>query len=577
MSASSVFPASAHHYVRSLTWADRRSAGKVYTPSPLADLIVSRALDAHAQLGKGAVLDPAVGGGAFLEVLVKRLHAEHVAPRKRRPNRDAFLTLVEKSVFGIDIDKKAAALAREAVATMVQTLAPGPLPGGFLSRNIAVGDFLLDPVVEDLGLDGRLGLIVGNPPYVSATRLGSSYKERLRQRFATATGRLDLYMAFMEKAASVLEDEGVLAFVTPDKYLTSQSARLLRRHLQESGTVVSLTLFSSHSLFENADTVPCISVWRKGTSRARTFEVQRWETNPGLGVLPARPPERLPAKRLRGEVWDVTSERTNRMLEQLRRGHPRLQSLVSRVSAGIATGLDSAFRMAPNDRTSVEDSLLYTAIRGRDVRPYMIESTGERLFVPYTFDEAGRARLIDIDAFPGAREWLTPHRARLERRHCVRVWGKPWYAFHDPVLFDLAAVPKILLPDVSLTNRFALEPGSAIPLHSCYYIIPTGIDHGFLTAVLNSRPLEFIIRATAPRVKDGFRRYRAQFLLDLPIPIPDSQTSATIVSALQHQESEQVDRAVLRLFGVSLTELNDAFAAIECEGTSSLAEVVDAS
>lgn len=27
--------------------------------------------------------------------------------------------------------------------------------------------------------------------------------------------------------------------------------------------------------------------------------------------------------------------------------------------------------------------------------------------------------------------------ADLEDRHCVRAWGKPWYALHDPVTFDL--------------------------------------------------------------------------------------------------------------------------------------------
>ena len=312
-------------------------------------------------------------------MLVRRLHAGHIASRKRPPNGDAFLTLVEKSVFASTLTEKPLPWPRRPWRQSFRIWLRGRYRVASFLANIAVGDFLLDPVAEELGLDGRLGLIVGNPPYVSATRLGSAYKERLRQRFATATGRLDLYMAFMEKAASLLGDEGVLAFVTPDKYLTSQSARLLRRHLQESGTVVSLTLFSSHSLFENADTVPCISVWRKGRSRVRTFEVQRWETNPGLGVLPTSPPERLPVKRLRGAVWDVSSERTSRSLDQLRTGHPLLQSLVSRVSAGIATGLDSAFRMAPDDRTSVEESLLYPAVRGRDVRPYVIESTGERL------------------------------------------------------------------------------------------------------------------------------------------------------------------------------------------------------
>ena len=74
-------------------------------------------------------------------------------------------------------------------------------------------------------------------------------------------------------------------------------------------------------------------------------------------------------------------------------------------------------------------------------------------------------------------------------------------------------------PRVWESNRFVVDRGRFFPLHSAYYLIPKGdIDPDFLVAVLNSRVSEFLIRLLAPVVKDGFSRYRRQFLATLPIP-----------------------------------------------------------
>jgi len=142
----------------------------------------------------------------------------------------------------------------------------------------------------------------------------------------------------------------------------------------------------------------------------------------------------------------------------------------------------------------------------------------------------------------------------LEKRHCCRVWEKVWYDVHDPVPFDLAIQAKILVPDVARSNRFAFDPGRYCPLHSTYYVIPKSIDPLYLTAVLNSKPIEFLIRLLAPVVKDGFSRYRRQFLLGLPVPQTSIAHMVDIAQAASIGDRVRVEELVTPLFGLSSGE-----------------------
>jgi hypothetical protein len=206
--------------------------------------------------------------------------------------------------------------------------------------------------------------------------------------------------------------------------------------------------------------------------------------------------------------------------------------------------------LARGARAEVEAELLHPVVRGRDIDTFSIDDPQLQILVPYRF-ETGRPQLVDLAHYPGARNYLQKHRHVLEARHCVRVWNKPWYDFHDPAPLSLGRLPKILVPDVARYNRFAFDPGRYWPLHSVYYLVPDGIDPRFLVALLNSAPIEFLIRLRAPVVKDGFSRYRKQFLEALPIPYATSQQGKAIASAAAEGNRDAVDRLAFALFEVS--------------------------
>lgn len=549
---------SVHLHAASVAYADalppdeRRRSGTVYTPPPLASFILDRAgCTGEALLGGGPLLDPACGGGVFLVEALRRVaRALGQGAPLRGAARQRLLRYARQKLFGIDIDPRACRLTIDALKVETQQLAPGPLPRVFIDSNIVTADFLLENVANKIApiKKGGFGFVVGNPPYVSTTRLAASHKPILRTLFSTAVGRVDLYTLFFERALPLLAEQGVLAFITPDKFLASETSRSLRQFLLRHAHLRSIARFDSHKVFPDAAVVPCITVLDRikrpeielitcHSERGTSVEVlsQSRATSDALGIGP----------------WQFRSAELLDVVERIRAGCPTLANLASRISAGLATGRDELF-VRPRGELDVEPQLLKRAIRGRDIGAFGVTDPQLDILLPFDFSQA-EPKIVSLSRFPRAKRYLERHRRDLENRHCVRVWEKAWYDLHDSPTHDVAEQTKIVVPDIAESCRFAVDRGLYFPLHSAYYVLlheSAAID--YVTAILNSRVVEFMIRLLAPLAKDGFSRFRRQFLTTIPVPMPDAATRQTIVRASRSPDA--LNDAVMDLFRVNAAD-----------------------
>lgn len=545
----------AARYLRSRSLGDRRASGAVYTPPHLVEFVLDLAgyLD-EKPLEAVRVVDPACGAGVFLVAAMRRL-ARSVEKRgvhlQSAAGAQVLAKLVRENLIGVDIDRRACALARSSVLDAFRELT-GSKARPALTPSIACGDFLR-PRGSALLLvtGGPVGLVVGNPPYVTTTRLATAQKEFYRERFETAHGRIDLYQLFFEKALGVLSPGGRLAFITPNKFLTSQSGSRLRALLLRAASVHTVANFRSHRVFSDAATVPCVTVVEKQGEAAELTSLECGEKPDANGRVTVLGRASVLQRELTRGPWQLGDTDLLGLSHRLLKQHGRLEQFAVRISAGTATGRDSIFVMSGDVAANVEDELLRPVIRGRDIDAFGLRPPELMALVPYHFGENGVPALVDIARYPKARRHLSRERSTLELRHCVRVWRKQWYDLHDPVPFDIAKAPKIVVPDVADRSRFAVDEGRYLPLHSAYYIVPTDTrDLDFLAALLNSTPLTFLMRFRSPVVKDGFSRYRRQFLAELPVPLVDKTTSSAIARAGRERDHDRLDGLVFRALGV---------------------------
>jgi hypothetical protein len=545
-------------YLRSLPGETRRDEGIVYTPPHLVRFLLGQVSQGRP-IFKGetlAALDFACGAGAFLSGLV-----EELASQCRRDGMDPtswlgrldFLESVERRIYGVDLDPHACEMSRAAVRAAVERLTLSTVPGDFFSRNVLNVDFLLSDELQ--GLYERLGgfdCIIGNPPYVATTRLSSTHKDALRLRFETAGGRLDLYTLFMERSIRLLSPGGRLTLITPDKFLISKTSSPLRAYLLRETRICSIARFRSHRVFENAATVPCVTVFERSFERGSVEVILCKSVDITPGTVTKLHRYSIPQASLGSEAWQLLPTADQKLLRRLRGDHPTLEQMSSRISAGPATGRDGIFILDSDSAANLEPELLRRVVRGRDILPYRLADNGLRIIVPYEYDQYGSANLVELGRFPKVQSWLLARRADLESRHCVREWQKRWYDWHDRASCDLARRVKILVPDVALGNRFAVDEGDFLPLHSAYYILlKEGVDPYYVTAVLNSRICEYLIRLHAPLVKDGFLRYRQQFLSRLPVPQAAAPLRRKIIAASREADAATAEALVRRLFDLS--------------------------
>lgn len=548
----------------------RRDLGQVYTPDWLVRFVLDQALgrsdedDERGRVLHGPVLDPSCGSGAFLVGLVDELAEQWLAAGKKLTGRGGspFVAMLTEQIFGLDVDELAVEIARAEVADAVNRVTGLEITPDRFEANVRVGDFLWQPL-ESFGFPTPR-LVVGNPPYVTADRIGAEEKRRFRAAFSTAFGRLDLYTLFMEKSARLSKD-GSFAFITPDKYLSSQSAGPLRDLLVSLGAVDSICLFDSHRVFEKAAIVPCVTVWRGASNIAdpheRFMRFDRVSHVPGATSYEIEERREVGSEHLHASTWNFQRSRHESLEERIVAGHVYLGDSTTRISAGVTTGLNEAFLLDRDAAAALEPELVHPTVGGRHIHANRITADDRFMLVPCVWD-GEVPHLIDLDDFPRARAWLAQHRRALEQRHCVRVWEKKWWDLHDPVGLPLHRTEKVLVPDLARSNRFAADAGTYLPQHSAYYIIGHDLPADILAAVLNSEAVEFLVRSRAPRVKDGFSRYRAQFLKTLPVPKIDEDTQLRMRHALANHEDDDLADITAGLFGVDKTEIQMALMAL---------------
>ncbi|WFF82238.1 Eco57I restriction-modification methylase domain-containing protein [Delftia tsuruhatensis] len=110
-------------------------------------------------------------------------------------------------------------------------------------------------------------IVLGNPPYQSAIEhkkvKGGDYRDRIKVQYASTTGTWDLYIPFFEAGIKVLKTDGILSYISPNKFLSASYGAGLRQYLLQETRILTLTDVSHLPIFESASVYPVISTFKK--------------------------------------------------------------------------------------------------------------------------------------------------------------------------------------------------------------------------------------------------------------------------------------------------------------------------
>ncbi|MFX0008920.1 MAG: Eco57I restriction-modification methylase domain-containing protein [Candidatus Hermodarchaeota archaeon] len=235
------------------------------------------------------ILDPSCGSGRFLVTIAEFLFEIIKSLKKDESSYDIKRHIIETNIFGIDIEKKACIISKLRLLNWLFSTENIDFshfiynnPVNFekldsfleefkLNYNISNDDFLLQDIHD------KFDIIIGNPPYVENKKiLDSEYKKQLTRRFTSAYKLYDLSTLFIECAIGLLKNNhGVLAFLTPNKFLAADHGIKLREILLDNTHIKEIINISSLPIFKRISAYPIILFLLSKSNKSNLISIKK--------------------------------------------------------------------------------------------------------------------------------------------------------------------------------------------------------------------------------------------------------------------------------------------------------------
>ena len=423
------------------------------------------------------------------------------------------------------------------------------------------------------GIAEGFDVVIGNPPYVRQEKI-RHLKPVLKNQYDCYTGTADLYVYFYECGFRMLRNNGVLTYISSNKYFRSAYGKKLRDFLARQATLSQLIDFGDAPVFTSI-AYPSIITASKTHAQGNHLRALNWETGPSInefGTVFRTKGFTMPQSALTVDGWRLTSPDALNLLEKLRSiGKPLGGYVKDQFYRGVTTGLNNAFviNQSTRDHLISEDpksaEIIKPWLRGKDVKRWQVNWT--RLYVIFL------RRGTEIEDYPVLKAYLNQFKKQLTPGIAGgrKEGNYQWYEIQDnTAYYSEFEKPKIVYPDIAVSPQFAYDESGAYGGNTMY-IVPT--KEMWLLGLLNSKAVFWFYTKTSTQIRGGFVRFIAQYVSQIPIPTIQPAQKALIgeivnqildakrtdpnadVSALE----SEIDQIVYLLYGLT----NDEIAIVE--------------
>ena len=396
------------------------------------------------------IVDPACGSGAFLITALRYLLEEWRALqgvrqqvlRNYRPleafEEQVVRDILRRNLYGVDINPASVEITK--LALWLHT-ARGDRPLSSLDEHIRDGNSLIGPefyaglapyteeeqerinafdweiAFPEAFARGGFDAVVGNPPYVKLQnflRVHRDMAEFLRRppgeggRYAsTQTGNFDLYLPFIEKGITLLNEQGRLGYIAPSLWTVNEYGAGLREWIGNGRHLWGWIDFGSFQVFDEATTYTALQFYARSPNDAVNVTVAP------EGAIPERPwagnDTSLPYESIGfGDRWLLATGADRDLIDRLYERCRRLDDpqITRNIFVGIQTSADAIYhlqRLGPNRylctpkghdaqppyEVRIEDAVMKPIVSGPEAKRYVEPRTETYLLFPYRVDQHG--------------------------------------------------------------------------------------------------------------------------------------------------------------------------------------------
>lgn len=228
---------------------EKKNNGVVYTP-PIIRKFITEEIINKGQVPK--IIDPACGCGAFLISAAKLLHERYNIPYKN---------IFSDYIWGCDINSHSIRKCK-LLFEILELQEEGAACA--CQYNLLVGNAL--EILASRKYFHKYDVVIGNPPYVRAKNIDEKVKDSLN-KWSVVSGNIDLYIPFYQLGIELLNDKGVLGYISPNTFLQSVNGRGLRNYIRDNKFDLRIINFKDEQKFADVTHYTCITfVYGEGRS-----------------------------------------------------------------------------------------------------------------------------------------------------------------------------------------------------------------------------------------------------------------------------------------------------------------------
>jgi type I restriction-modification system DNA methylase subunit len=402
------------------------------------------------------------------------------------------------------------------------------------------------------GVKDGFDIVIGNPPYI---QLQKAFNKKIKyadiykdQGYKTFDRMGDIYCLFYEKGIQLLKENGLLAYITSNKWMRAGYGEKLREFFSKYNPLQLVDL--GPGVFENATVDTNILIIKKANNqnklKAITLQKQDKEN-----IFKALNEKAVVLTNLSKDAWFIGSDAEQKLKEKIEKIGKPLKDWDVKIFYGIKTGLNEAFIITTEKRNEIlanckdeeerkrTEEIIKPILRGRDIKRYYYEWAG--LWVIGTFP----ALHLNIDNYPALKKYFLDNfdKRQLEQSgkkypelgfDARKKTGNKWFETQDQIAYyPEFEKEKVVWQELAKGAQFSYDINGEFFISNTGYIL-TGNRLKYVLGYLNSKFNEIVYdKWYCTKLGSSGIRWLNQHVLGIPLP-PITPTNEPIVNQIEN-------------------------------------------
>jgi type I restriction-modification system DNA methylase subunit len=401
----------------------------------------------------------------------------------------------------------------------------------------------------------RFDAIIGNPPYLTTEGMKNVTPKELplyKEKYASAYKQFDKYIVFIERATSLLKENGLLGYIVPLKFMKVEAGQELRRIISTDKTLEAITSFGACMVFPGKSNYTCLLILKKAEHNTFRYNevsnLEKWR----LADKNILPTDIKNYSELSEGTWPLFPEYLRDAYDTIVSNSTTLLEITGEdnIFNGIQTSANKVYIFQPKS----ERNGVYTFVKDRKewkvekeaTRPYFQTSSGDdnlntyRTFkpnacviFPYRKNDNGKLEMISLNDikkdYPKLYKYLIAHKTILNAKS-RDIKPEPttpneWHRFGRHQSLDACNLPeKIIVGVLSTGDKYAVDSCSTFVSSGgtagyCMIALPEDSQYSiyYIQAILNSKYVQWVTSLMGEIFRGGFIARGTKVLKQLPV------------------------------------------------------------